>query len=372
LPVRYGNAVEGANVLLGADAVLPWMDLQLPDRRPVGRVPIGYAERHHHPWQLLLDGPLPLHDHGRARVHLLRSHLLLGTQDDGSAFQRAPGQSSLLADVRGVQLDVPGAVRDGHEGAAQARERVRAEPSRAERLGLDLGLRARLLDADLPLQHRLLADLRPPSRRAEPVALEVDRVADTHAGACPQLRADPCVRLRSLSLRRAACAGSGTARVGWSLTMAAASENVPTGRMVPPVPLGNEIPPEPPDVGARALLVASRLLAGASTFFFLAFLFTYFYLRSINQEHLWRPPHINPDQALGAAMIACVIVSATLTTMGARQMKGRSSGWLGPAIGGVAFGLAAVGLQCIEYTAQHFGPADGAYASVFCAWTGLY
>ena len=154
--------------------------------------------------------------------------------------------------------------------------------------------------------------------------------------------------------------------------MAAASENVPTGRMVPPVPLGNEIPPEPPDVGARALFVASRLLAGASTFFFLAFLFAYFYLRSLNQEHLWRPAHINPDQALGAAMIACVIVSAALTIIGGRQMKGRSTSWLGPAIGGVAFGLAAVGLQCIEYTAQHFGPTDGAYASVFCAWTGLY
>src|SRR5271157_3080191 len=53
-------------------------------------------------------------------------------------------------------------------------------------------------------------------------------------------------------------------------------------------------------------------------------------------------------------------------------MKAASKSWVGPAIGGVAFGLAAVGLQCIEYTAQHFGPTDGAYASVFCAWTGFY
>ncbi len=35
-------------------------------------------------------------------------------------------------------------------------------------------------------------------------------------------------------------------------------------------------------------------------------------------------------------------------------------------------GLVAVALQCIEYTVQHFGPTDGAYASVFCAWTGFY
>ena len=35
-------------------------------------------------------------------------------------------------------------------------------------------------------------------------------------------------------------------------------------------------------------------------------------------------------------------------------------------------GLVAVALQCIEYTVQHFGPTNGAYASVFCAWTGFY
>jgi len=29
-------------------------------------------------------------------------------------------------------------------------------------------------------------------------------------------------------------------------------------------------------------------------------------------------------------------------------------------------------LQCIEYTVQHFGPTDGAYASVFCAWTAFF
>ena len=35
-------------------------------------------------------------------------------------------------------------------------------------------------------------------------------------------------------------------------------------------------------------------------------------------------------------------------------------------------GLAAIALQCIEYTVQHFGPTDGAFASVFCAWTAFY
>src|ERR1700704_6718127 len=103
--------------------------------------------------------------------------------------------------------------------------------------------------------------------------------------------------------------------------MASPSGNVPRGLQVPPVPAGAEIPPEPPDVGARALSVASRLLAGATTFFFLAFIFAYFYLRSINQEHLWRHGHIDPNQAFGAAMIACVVVSAALAILAGRQMK---------------------------------------------------
>lgn len=154
--------------------------------------------------------------------------------------------------------------------------------------------------------------------------------------------------------------------------MEASREDLPLGKMVPPVPLGVEIPPEPADVGARALYVASRLLAGATTFFFLAFLFAYFYLRSINQDHMWRPPHINPDQVLGAAFVACVLISAALAILAGRRMKRRSSGWVAPSSVAVALGLAAVVLQCVEYTVQHFGPTDGAYASVFCAWSGFY
>lgn len=137
-------------------------------------------------------------------------------------------------------------------------------------------------------------------------------------------------------------------------------------------PAGVEIPPEPPDVGARALSVATRLLAGAATFFFLAFLFAYFYLRSIDQNHMWRQHHIGPSQALGAAMIACVIASAGVVIFAGRRMKGGSRAWLTPAIVGVVLGLAAIGLQCIEYTVQSFGPTNGGYASVFCAWTGFY
>ncbi len=166
--------------------------------------------------------------------------------------------------------------------------------------------------------------------------------------------------------------------------MASESERLPFRPAVPPVPLGVDIPPEPPEVGARTLSVATRLLAGASTFFFLAFAFAYFYLRSINQDDWWKPTatllkeqkevHVSlaPNAGLGVAFIVCVLLSVALTIVAGRQMKQRSHAWLTPAIGGLLVGLAAIVLQCIEYTVQHFGPTDGAYASVFCAWTGFY
>jgi heme/copper-type cytochrome/quinol oxidase subunit 3 len=154
--------------------------------------------------------------------------------------------------------------------------------------------------------------------------------------------------------------------------MASHGEQRPLGMTIPPVPAGVEIPPEPPAVGARALAVAARLLCGATTFFFLAFLFAYFYLRSIDQDHMWRPAHTDPSQGLGAAFIVCVVLSAALAILAGRGMKTKARGWLAPGIASVLLGLVAVALQCVEYAHQSFGPTDGAFASVFCSWSALY
>ncbi len=154
--------------------------------------------------------------------------------------------------------------------------------------------------------------------------------------------------------------------------MALPHEEKPLGLQIPAVPAGVEIPPEPPDVGARALSVAARLWAGATTFFFLAFVFAYFYLRSLNVEHLWRPAHVKPNAALGVAFVACIVLSAAAAILAGRGMKSRRSGWLRSAWASVVLGLAAIAVQCVEYTVQKFGPTNGAFASVFCAWTALY
>ena len=70
------------------------LDLQLPDRRALRRLPLGHPERRDDARQLLLDGPLPLHDHGRADLRLLRRRLLLAAEDDRVQPQRAASARS--------------------------------------------------------------------------------------------------------------------------------------------------------------------------------------------------------------------------------------------------------------------------------------
>jgi heme/copper-type cytochrome/quinol oxidase subunit 3 len=154
--------------------------------------------------------------------------------------------------------------------------------------------------------------------------------------------------------------------------MASLSENLPPGAIAPAEPAGVTIAPERHEISARALSVASRLLCGATTFFFAAFAFAYFYLRSLDQAHMWHPAHVNPSQGLGGAFVACVLLSALSAVVAGRRMGASSASWLTWGIASVVLGLAAVAVQCIEYTVQGFGPTNGAYASVFCAWSAFY
>ena len=81
----------------------------------------------------------------------------------------------------------------------------------------------------------------------------------------------------------------------------------------------------------------------------------------------------NPSRALGAAFAACVVLSALAMVVAGRQFKRGEALVDRPGGGiGLGLGLVAIALQCVEYTVQKFGPTDGAYASVFCAWTACY
>src|SRR5438552_826720 len=129
---------------------------------------------------------------------------------------------------------------------------------------------------------------------------------------------------------------------------------------------------EPPELLARNIRVGSRLWAASQAFFFIAFFFAFLYLRALNTNGLWRgwpPHHPDPSTVFGVAILICVLAGAAVA---------RASIFLSPAVWRLCAGaaalllLAAVGLQAAQFSSLGFGPTDGAYASVFVGWTGLF
>ena len=129
---------------------------------------------------------------------------------------------------------------------------------------------------------------------------------------------------------------------------------------------------EPQEVLARSLTVAGYLLAGATAFFFVAFLFAFFYLRSVDTPALWKPAGVNPSVGWGTAIVACWVASAVLLRLGASdQAAGRRSQWRLKGLLAFLLGLAGLVLQVLAWAEQGFGPTDDAYASVYVGWTGF-
>jgi heme/copper-type cytochrome/quinol oxidase subunit 3 len=129
---------------------------------------------------------------------------------------------------------------------------------------------------------------------------------------------------------------------------------------------------EPPELLARNLRVASQLWSSATAFFFFAFLFAYFYLRSLNEAHLWRPKHVDPSTTLGTLVAACIVAVAALLTLALRHHRaGNRRAWRISGGVSVALLVVAIALQIAEWWTQGFGPTNGGYASVYVGWTGL-
>ena len=129
---------------------------------------------------------------------------------------------------------------------------------------------------------------------------------------------------------------------------------------------------EPPEVMGRNLNSAAHLLASATAFFFLAFVFAYFYLRSLDNGGLWRPKHVDPSLTFGTLVMALSVGSAVLVRLGLVDHRaGRRPQWRLKGAAALCAGLAAIVLQVVEWTRADFGPADGGYASVFVGWTAF-
>ena len=80
------------------------------------------------------------------------------------------------------------------------------------------------------------------------------------------------------------------------------------------------IEPEPSDAQPRNLWVAARLGAGATAFFYLAFAFAYFYLRSVDTKAHWKIGSVHPSSGMGIAIVLTVTLSAVVARAGRRTL----------------------------------------------------
>ena len=119
-------------------------------------------------------------------------------------------------------------------------------------------------------------------------------------------------------------------------------------------PLAAHIEPEPREWQLRALWVGARMLCGAAAFFFMAFLFAYFYLRSLDVNKSWKIGTVNPPTGFGVAIVVVLVASAVLLRMASRRPTEALP------LGLTALGLAllSIVLQVIAWTTLGFGPGE--------------
>jgi heme/copper-type cytochrome/quinol oxidase subunit 3 len=137
-----------------------------------------------------------------------------------------------------------------------------------------------------------------------------------------------------------------------------------------------QIPIEAPELEARIISVGAYLGAAAVGFFFMTFLFAFFYLRALNTNGLWaggKPGHhIHPALTVGIIVLVCVVASVALVRLALVGLRSGRIHARGAGIAALALGLAAIAVQCWQYTDLGFGPSEGGYASVYLGWTGFF
>jgi heme/copper-type cytochrome/quinol oxidase subunit 3 len=124
----------------------------------------------------------------------------------------------------------------------------------------------------------------------------------------------------------------------------------------------------------NALWTGTRLAVGGLCFLFGAFVFAFFYLRSLNSEGRWHGPGYHPPSILwGTVIMFLVLVSAGLQYAGLQQIKaGNKRLWQIAGLAALIMGLAAVGLQISELLYLPFWPGSSGYSSVFVGFYPVF
>jgi heme/copper-type cytochrome/quinol oxidase subunit 3 len=112
-----------------------------------------------------------------------------------------------------------------------------------------------------------------------------------------------------------------------------------------------------------------RLMIGMVASGLGAFIFAFFYLRSLNSHGLWYPSGPVPTKPFigtGTIIMALIVLSAVAATLGLQRIKaGKRDDWIRAAAVAVALGVAAAAVQIWQLTDLGFQPGASGFASVF-------
>jgi heme/copper-type cytochrome/quinol oxidase subunit 3 len=125
-----------------------------------------------------------------------------------------------------------------------------------------------------------------------------------------------------------------------------------------------------PEQIARIPLVGTWLLIGADFFFVLPLFFAFFFLQATNNNDMWQPKGVHPpNQALGVAAFALVVLGVVLAQSGLRHLQSQSSLASFTNIGRLAslLLLASVVVNIWQLSHVGYGISSGTYASCFFA-----
>jgi heme/copper-type cytochrome/quinol oxidase subunit 3 len=130
------------------------------------------------------------------------------------------------------------------------------------------------------------------------------------------------------------------------------------------------------EAALNAAWTGSRLMVGIVASGLGAFVFAFFYLRSLNSHGLWYPSGklaTTPSSVEGTVIMALIVVSAALQWLGLTRIKaGRKGDWQSLALMAMVFGLAAAVVQIIQLVGLPFQPGASGFASVFVGTSPVF
>jgi hypothetical protein len=145
-----------------------------------------------------------------------------------------------------------------------------------------------------------------------------------------------------------------------------------TERVAPAGPMLTETPEEVEyelRAAEASLWTGSRLLIGVVGFAFAALAFAYFYLRSANNQGLWRPHGVTASAVIGTTVLGFTLGAAALAMFGNYRLRlGYRADWQVAGWVVVLGGFVAAGMQVWQLTRLGFYPGSSGYASCFVAW----